>query len=54
MWPNPQEIANLVTFTKEILNGILQFLCSPNSDKWNPTDSYQEKMLGIVWEEFND
>ena len=26
MWPNPQEIADLVTFTKEILNGKVQFL----------------------------
>ena len=26
MWPNPQEIADLVTFTKEILNGKLHFL----------------------------
>ena len=28
MWPNPQETANLVTFTKEILNEKLHFLCS--------------------------
>ena len=28
MWPNPQETADLVTFTKEILNGKLHFLCS--------------------------
>ena len=28
MWPNPQETANLVTFTEEILNGKLQYLCS--------------------------
>ena len=28
MWPNPQEIADLVTFTEEILNGKLHFLCS--------------------------
>ena len=28
MWPNPQEIANLVTFSEEILNGKLHFLCS--------------------------
>ena len=25
MWPNPQEIADLVTFTKEIFNGKLNF-----------------------------
>ena len=28
MWPNPQETAGLVTFTAEILNGKLHFLCS--------------------------
>ena len=26
MWPNPQEAADLVTFTEEILNGKLHFL----------------------------
>ena len=30
MWPNPQETADLVTFTEEILNGKLHFLCSDN------------------------
>ena len=25
MWPNPQKTANLVTFTKEINNGKIQF-----------------------------
>ena len=28
MWPNPQESADLVTFTEEILNEKLQFLRS--------------------------
>ena len=28
MWPNSQEIADLVTFTEEILNGKLHFRCS--------------------------
>ena len=28
MWPNPQETADLVTLTEEILNGKLHFLCS--------------------------
>ena len=28
MWPNPQETAGLVTFTEEILNRKLHFLCS--------------------------
>ena len=30
MRPNPQETVDLVTFTEEILNGKLQFLCSFN------------------------
>ena len=28
MWPNPQFPADLVTFTEEIVNGKLHFLCS--------------------------
>ena len=28
MWPSPQESPDLVTFTEEILNGKLHFLCS--------------------------
>ena len=28
MWPNPQVTADLVTFTEEILNTKLHFLCS--------------------------
>ena len=31
MWPNPQETADLVAFTEEILNGKLHFLCSESS-----------------------
>ena len=27
MWPNPQETADFVTFTEEILTGKLHFLC---------------------------
>ena len=27
MWPNPQETKNLVTFTEEICNENLHFLC---------------------------
>ena len=30
MWPNPQFPADLSTFTEEILNGKLNFLCSVN------------------------
>ena len=32
MWPIPQFAAELVTFTEEILNGKLHFLCSEISD----------------------
>ena len=32
MWPNPQFPADLVTFTKEIFNGKLHFLCSVYRD----------------------
>ena len=28
MWPNPEFPADFVTFTKEIVNGKLYFLCS--------------------------
>ena len=28
MWPNPQETADLITFTEKNLNGKLNFLCS--------------------------
>ena len=28
MWPNSQETTDLVTFTEEIYNGKLHFLCS--------------------------
>ena len=31
MWPNQQETADLVTFTEEILNGKLNFLCSEST-----------------------
>ena len=31
MWPNPQETADLVTFTQEILNGKSHFLRSVSS-----------------------
>ena len=31
LWPNPEETADLVTFTEEIRNGKLHFLCSVSS-----------------------
>ena len=46
MWANLQETADLATFTEEILNGKLHFLCSVSC--WNYGHSqveikYQEK-----------
>ena len=34
MCPNPQFLADLVTFTEEILNGKLHFLCSDCYKEW--------------------
>ena len=34
MWPNPQEATDFVTFTEEILNGKLHFLCSVHVPRW--------------------
>ena len=34
MWPNPQETANLVTFTEKILNGKFHFLRSEIWSDW--------------------
>ena len=33
MWPNPQEIAELVTFTEEILDGNFIILCSVQQNR---------------------
>ena len=33
MWPNPQQTADLVTFTEEILNGKLYILCTVTTTK---------------------
>ena len=44
MWPNPQETADLVTFTEEIRNGKLHFLCSECS--WNSV-SYTNNVASL-------
>ena len=33
MWSNPQETADLVTFTEEVLNGKPHFLCSGRTNE---------------------
>ena len=42
MWPNPQETADLVTFTEETLNRKLHFLCS---DAWKAYASFPNSTL---------
>ena len=34
MWPNPQETVDSVTFTEEIFNGKLHFLCIVILNDW--------------------
>ena len=38
MWPNPQETTDLVTFTEEILNRKLHFLCSETISNFKKLD----------------
>ena len=61
MWPDPQETADLITFTGEILNRKLHFLCSvwclgivtgfaherPNIKKSEKTHSEMQLQSGI-------
>ena len=47
MWPNPQETADLITFTEEILNGKLNFLCSLN---WKTNDIFHSDCSQIFCE----
>ena len=44
MWPNPQFLADLVTFNEEILNGKLNFLCSVTY-QWKKTIFWNCKLL---------
>ena len=49
MWPNPQEYAELVTFTEEILNEKLHFLCSVSL-----LDPLAQRAFGhLSWFEFS-
>ena len=52
MWPNPQETADLVTFTEEILNGKLHFLCRDTKDFYFENDEVGiKKVLQDSWKE---
>ena len=48
MWPNPHGTADLVTFTQEILNGKLRFLCSitKRQQQVNIVTEYNTKITG--------
>ena len=43
MWPNPQETAELVTFTEEVLNGKLLFFCLYVIDEDLSPDELQQR-----------
>ena len=45
MWPTPQEAADLVTFTEEIVNEKLQFLCS---DPWKSTSAEAHRIIKCI------
>ena len=58
MWPKPQETANLVTFTEEILNGKVHFLCSATwlvvkgncaKTTTNPAELFLADQKGTLW-----
>ena len=52
MWPNPQETADLVTFTEEILKGKLHFLCSSiQSMGMNILTRWNSKFLIVICSE---
>ena len=46
MWPNPQEAAYLVTFTKEIPNEKLHFLCRVTYSK------FETQFQPVLWQCF--
>ena len=50
MWDNPKKTAGLVTFTEEILNKKLHFLCSDSclatENKFNPIQRFLRKSEG--------
>ena len=48
MWSNPQFPADLVTFTKDILNGKLHFLCRELADCNVKSDSYRKQLWHLT------
>ena len=49
MWLNPQETADLVTFTEEILNGKLHFLCNGNGKGISRNFICDLRMTNTIW-----
>ena len=49
MWPNPQETADLVIFTEEILNGKLHFLCSENIKDFIYFGKLNMSLINIIY-----
>ena len=47
MLPNSQETADLVTFTEEILNGKLHFLCSDISSDGEPKSNEDQNFSDL-------
>ena len=59
MWANPQEMVTLVTFTEEVLNGKLHFLCSaslsmkPTLTKWGSLSNIKiNKKSSLGWQNY--
>ena len=50
MWPNPQKTADLVTFTEEIHNGKLHFLCNADHSKQIWGNLYVCVFCATEWE----
>ena len=49
MWPNPQFPADLLTFTEEIRNGKIDFLCSVmRSDEFKYVLSYEQILTSPI------
>ena len=54
MWPNPQETVDLVTFTEEIFNRKLHFLCSDRYMHNGGVSDKRQESLNKVLINFNN
>ena len=54
MWSNPEETADLVTFTEEILDGKLHFLRSDNSNHQKEKHfEFSDLNVNFIWYSIN-